>query len=67
MTIAHTKVGQQTINPLPSLGPVVVGGVGGSGTRVVARMLIDMGLYVGSDLNPSYFDNGTFVTGFSLM
>ena len=32
-------------------GPVVVGGVGGSGTRVVAKILEDIGYYMGSDLN----------------
>jgi hypothetical protein len=34
-------------------GPVVVGAVGGSGTRVVARILMDLGLHLGSDLNES--------------
>lgn len=32
-------------------GPVVVGGVGGSGTRVVIRILSTLGFFVGSDLN----------------
>ena len=32
-------------------GPVVVGGVGGSGTRVIAAILGDIGYYIGSDLN----------------
>jgi len=32
-------------------GPVVVGGVGGSGTRVVAGMLRDLRVYTGSDLS----------------
>ncbi len=32
-------------------GPVVIGGVGGSGTRVVAKILTDIGYYMGSDLN----------------
>jgi hypothetical protein len=32
-------------------GPVVIGGVGGSGTRVIAQILIDLGFYMGSDLN----------------
>jgi len=31
--------------------PVVVGGVGGSGTRVVAEMLETLGLFIGDDLN----------------
>jgi len=35
-------------------GPVAiggVGGVGGSGTRVVAQLLLDLGFYLGADLN----------------
>lgn len=32
---------------------VVVGGLGGSGTRIVAQILIDSGYYIGSDLNLS--------------
>jgi hypothetical protein len=32
-------------------GPIVVGGVGGSGTRLVARILIELGFYLGADLN----------------
>jgi len=42
-----------------SLGPVVVGGVGGSGTRLIAEMLINMGFYMGTDLNV-FKDNLTF-------
>ncbi len=33
--------------------PVVVGGLGGSGTRVVARLLEELGFFIGSDLNES--------------
>jgi hypothetical protein len=32
-------------------GPVVIGGVNGSGTRVVAKLLMDLGFYLGSELN----------------
>ena len=32
-------------------GPVVVGGVGGSGTRVVVEIMRRLGVYTGSDLN----------------
>ena len=32
-------------------GPVVVGGVGGSGTRVVAELLRSLGIFMGDDLN----------------
>ncbi len=35
------------------MGPVVVGATGGSGTRVVARILRDQGLFIGSELNES--------------
>jgi hypothetical protein len=35
-------------------GPVVVGGVGGSGTRVVAEMLMIFGFYLGNDLNRAH-------------
>jgi len=34
-------------------GPIAVGGVGGSGTRVVASLIQGLGLYIGSDLNKS--------------
>ncbi len=32
-------------------GPVVIGGVGGSGARVVAQILLQLNYYLGSDLN----------------
>jgi len=32
-------------------GPVVVGGIGGSGTRVIANILKETGYYLGTDLN----------------
>ena len=32
-------------------GPIVIGGVGGSGTRVVAEILSSLGFYIGNDLN----------------
>lgn len=34
--------------------PVVVGGVGGSGTRLIAEILISLGVFVGDRLNASY-------------
>ena len=34
-------------------GPVVIGGVGGSGTRVVAEILLHFGFFMGKDLNPA--------------
>lgn len=39
--------------------PVVIAGNGGSGTRVVAQILIQAGAFLGSDMNPS-FDNLMF-------
>lgn len=32
-------------------GPVVIGGIGGSGTRVVAEIIDHLGYYIGKDLN----------------
>ncbi|MGI9603335.1 MAG: sulfotransferase family protein [Acidimicrobiales bacterium] len=37
--------------PLDAEGPVVVGALGGSGTRVFGQLLIDAGLHLGSHLN----------------
>lgn len=34
-------------------GPVTIGGVGGSGTRVVAEIIDHFGYYIGKDLNPA--------------
>lgn len=33
--------------------PVIIGGVGGSGTRVVAEIIDRLGYYIGDDLNPA--------------
>jgi hypothetical protein len=33
--------------------PVIIGGVGGSGTRVVAEIIGHLGFYIGDDLNPA--------------
>jgi hypothetical protein len=35
-------------------GPVAIGGVGGSGTRLVAQMVRELGFYIGSDLNNAH-------------
>jgi hypothetical protein len=35
------------------LGPIVIGGVGGSGTRVVAEILRSLDIFIGNDLNVS--------------
>ncbi len=34
-------------------GPVVIGGIGGSGTRVIAEILRNLNFYIGNDLNDS--------------
>ncbi len=44
-------------------GPLIVGGVGGSGTRVIAAILGDIGYYMGSDLNKA-LDNQWFTLFF---
>lgn len=35
-------------------GPIAIGGVGGSGTRVIAEILTQLGFYLGKDLNTAY-------------
>ena len=47
------------INKLNDKSPVVVGGVGGSGTRLIADILMDMGYHMGFDLNET-LDNLAF-------
>jgi len=37
--------------PVHTHGPVAVGGVGGSGTRLVANILAEFGYFIGDDLN----------------
>ncbi len=41
------------VDQMPLPGPVVAGGVGGSGTRLIAEMLMALDTYIGSDLNRS--------------
>jgi hypothetical protein len=45
-------------SPVSDAAPVVIGGVGGSGTRVFAQLLQDLGFDMGSDLNESLDDLG---------
>jgi len=40
-------------------GPIIVGGIGGSGTRLVAGLLKELNVFIGNDLNPP-LDNLTF-------
>ena len=44
------------LRPLSDCSPFVIGGVGGSGTRVVAKLLIEAGINMGHDLNDSLDD-----------
>jgi hypothetical protein len=43
--------------------PIAIGGVGGSGTRLIAQFLIDLGVYMGQNLN-EYNDNLLFTVLF---
>ncbi len=47
----------------PEKSPVVVSGVGGSGTRIIAELVYQMGFFIGSDLNISN-DNMTLAKKF---
>ena len=49
MTVRRRKRAQPRFGP--AQGPIVVGGVGGSGTRLVAEVMRRLGIYTGSDLN----------------
>lgn len=40
-------------------GPIAIGGVGGSGTRIVANIIAQSGIFIGNDLNDS-LDNLSF-------
>jgi hypothetical protein len=46
--------------------PIVVGGLGGSGTRVIAQMLERLGFFMGDDLNHAH-DNMTLARQFHTM
>jgi len=46
--------------------PIIVGGLGGSGTRVIAQMLERLGFFMGDDLNHAH-DNMTLARQFSVM
>ena len=39
--------------------PIAIGGIGGSGTRIVAQILETLGIFIGDDLNPAH-DNLIF-------
>ncbi len=64
---ATVQAGGQEPSPAPALQrdePVAVGGVGGSGTRLIAGILLQLGFYLGSDLNES-LDNLWFTLLFN--
>lgn len=46
----HLSMPQQA-GDLTTIPPIAVGGVGGSGTRVIAQLLMHLGFYLGDDLN----------------
>ena len=57
------KIQPFSVEPVSDAAPVVVGGVGGSGTRVVAQLLTDAGVQMGGDINKS-LDDLTFTVLF---
>ena len=48
-----------TTNQIAITSPIAVGGIGGSGTRVVAQLLDLMGIFIGDTLN-KHKDNMSF-------
>lgn len=72
----HSSLSQLSPSRMPNLAgkdqalqvaspPVAIGGVGGSGTRLIARMLTSLGFDLGKDLNPAN-DNLAFTLLFKL-
>ncbi len=56
--LAHSVLGHQAANPVyrvspEDAAPIVIGGLGGSGTRLVVSLLGDMGVTFGGELNES--------------
>ena len=50
----HRSVNDLIERQVPVLtSPVAIGGIGGSGTRLIAELLLHLGFYLGSDLNES--------------
>jgi hypothetical protein len=49
--VSGLEITGMTVDGSQQVGPVAIGGVGGSGTRVVAGFLRQLGFYMGADLN----------------
>jgi hypothetical protein len=49
--VVDSGITRTTLDQFYLSGPVAIGGVGGSGTRVVAQFLKELGFYIGDDLN----------------
>ena len=52
------NISADQLTPLSDAAPIAVGGIGGSGTRLIARLLVELGYDMGSDLNDSLDDLG---------
>jgi hypothetical protein len=57
---------QTHIIPIKNTPPILIGGVGGSGTRVIAQLLQQTGIFIGNNLNHA-LDNMTVARQFSGM
>jgi hypothetical protein len=57
---------QTHIIPIKNTQPILIGGVGGSGTRVIAQLLQHCAIFIGNDLNHA-LDNMTVARQFSGM
>ena len=50
--LPRSRQHERGADPVPTkVGPCAIGGLGGSGTRVVAQILRDVGIFMGTDLN----------------
>ena len=52
------NISPDQLTPLSDATPIAIGGIGGSGTRLIARLLIELGYDMGCDLNDSLDDLG---------
>lgn len=51
MAVRGEPMNKMGTDRMKEAGPVIIGGVGGSGTRVIAEILLRLGFYMGNDLN----------------